>query len=93
MVLARDLASSFADSRVLVRRFDAIEVDASGADLSALDLTDMTVLEGVTWTDETTWPPGMLERVRTRSREIRPGVYQVRGGSERDPSRMVTAGW
>lgn len=66
------------------------EVNASGADLSALELADMSVLQGVVWTEETTWPAGVREQVRLRSREIRPGVYQVGGGgSEREPSELV----
>jgi hypothetical protein len=65
------------------------EVDASGADLSALDLADMSVLEGVVWTEETTWPDGIREQVQSRSLEIRPGVYRVHGGSERDPSELI----
>jgi hypothetical protein len=47
------------------------------------------VLEGVLWTEGTTWPPHMCEQVRLRSREIRPGVYQVQRGGERDPSELI----
>ena len=73
----------------LVGRSHEGEVDASGADLSALDLTDTSVLVGVVWTEETAWPPGIADQVRARSREIRPGIYRVCGGSERDPSELV----
>jgi hypothetical protein len=65
-------------------------VDASGADMSGLDLTDMRVLEGVVWTEETTWPPGVREEVRRRSREIRAGVYQVGGGRGKELAKLVT---
>jgi hypothetical protein len=67
----------------------AVQVDASGADLSEVDLPDLDVLDGVIWTPETTWPPGVAHGVRSRSREIRPGVYQVCSGSERDPSKLA----
>jgi hypothetical protein len=104
---ARDLAGSRARDRVadlvrcmevvlgcakeLVGRFHAGEVDASGADLSALDLTDISVLEGVVWTEETAWPPGVWDQVKPpRSRVIRPGVYQVCSGNERDPFELIT---
>jgi len=67
----------------------AVQVDASGADLSEADLPDLDVLDGVIWTPETTWPPGVRERVRQRSRPIGPGIYQVCGGSERDPAGLA----
>jgi hypothetical protein len=67
----------------------AVQVDASGADLSEADLPNLDVLDGVIWTPETTWPPGVRERVRQRSRPIGPGVYQVCGGSERDPAGLA----
>ena len=65
-------------------------IDASGADLSGLDLADVSVLEGVVWTEETTWPPGIRGEVQAQSEVIREGVYQVRGGSEREPAGLVT---
>lgn len=73
----------------LIGLLHAGEVDASGADLSALDLADLSVLEGVVWTEGTTWPPGLRVKVLLRSHEIRPGVYRVHGGSERDPSELI----
>jgi hypothetical protein len=87
--LDRHLQSALSCAEELAVRLHAGEVDASGADLAALDLTDMSVLEGIMWTEETTWPPGVHEQVQLRSREIRPGVYQVQGGSERDPSELI----
>jgi hypothetical protein len=62
----------------------------SRADLSSEDFSDLDVLEDVIWTRETTWPPGVAGRLLRRSREIRPGVYQVRGHGERDPLSLVT---
>jgi len=88
---ADDLKHSLDRQRTLVPRFEAIEeVDASGVDLSALDLPDMSVLEGVVWTDETAWPPGVHEQVIPLSEEIDLGVYKVRSdGSDREPSVLV----
>lgn len=75
---------------MLIGRLHAAEVDASGVDVSAIDLADMSVLEGVVWTEETTWPDGVREQVQPpQSDEIRPGVYQVRRGSGRDLSRVT----
>jgi hypothetical protein len=92
--LARDLNGQLQGAidwaQELFGRLHAGEVDASGADLSALDLADLSVLEGVVWTEGTTWPPGLRIKVLLRSHEIRPGVYRVHGGSERDPSELIT---
>jgi hypothetical protein len=87
--LARGLQEAVGWAEELVGRSHEGEIDASGANLSALDLTDISVLVGVVWTAETAWPPGIADQVRARSREIRPGVYRVCGGSERDPSELV----
>jgi hypothetical protein len=90
---ARELHRSLNQAvRDLVSQFDAVEVDASGADLSTLHIRDMSALEGVLWTQETTWPPSVREEIRMRSREIRPGVYQVRGGDKRDLSELIVTG-
>jgi hypothetical protein len=78
-------------SRLIPIRWLAdVPVDASGADLSRVDIGDPGVLDGVIWTSATVWPPGAAGQVRARSQEIRPGVFQVRGGSKRDLSELVT---
>jgi hypothetical protein len=64
----------------------AIEIDASGADLSGAKFPDLTVLENVIWTDQTTWPPSVADQVRSCSEKIGTGVYKVRNGRE-DPDR------
>lgn len=87
--LVRGLQEAIGWAEELAGRSHEGEVDASGADLSAVDLTDISVLVGVVWTEETAWPPGIADQVRARSREIRPGMYRVCGGSERDPSELV----
>jgi hypothetical protein len=61
----------------LVQALAAIQVDASGVDLSRLDVTDLDAAIGVTWTPQTKWPTKVAEHIRQRSREIRPGVFQV----------------
>ena len=66
------------------------QVDASGADLSGIAVVDMNALAGVIWTPETIWPPGVMLEVRSRSREIRPGVYQVLQGNDQDRSALIS---
>lgn len=56
-----------------------LPIDACGADLSKLDIRESAVLVGVVWTAETIWPPHMTDQIRSCSREIRPGVYEVHG--------------
>jgi hypothetical protein len=62
----------------LALALDSLPVDASGQDLSAIEIGELTPLNGVTWDAETTWPPGLARRVRPYSRPARPGAYQVR---------------
>ncbi|MEV6648126.1 hypothetical protein [Amycolatopsis sp. NPDC051371] len=59
------------------------EIDASGADLSQLQIDDLDLVVGVVWTAETVWPPELRSRILTRSREIRTGVFLVGNGTER----------
>jgi hypothetical protein len=95
--LARDLARDLADglaatharAQHLVRSVDAQQVDASGADLSEVRIEQLDVLNGTIWTDQTIWPTGIEDQVRTHSEEIRPGVYQVRCGNEPDHSDLT----
>lgn len=69
----------------LARDVNDIPIDVSGVDLSHLALRQyLDELDGVVWSDDTCWPPGVADLVATRSEEIRRGVYQVRGGSERE---------
>jgi hypothetical protein len=64
------------------------EVNAAGADLSGLQVTDPDDLVGVVWDRQTRWPPGLRERVVACSEEIASGVYRVVPyGPERDPVR------
>ena len=76
--LALDRALAVAGAQHLARSIDAQQVDASGADLSEVRIEQLDDLSGTIWTDQTIWPPGTEDQVRTYSREIRPGVYQVR---------------
>lgn len=79
----RDLAHEFA------RDLDHADVDASGADLSHLEIDDLDVLTGLIWTARTIWPPGLADQIRLWSQEINPGIYQVRRGTV--PNRMSNA--
>ncbi len=88
--LASDLASDLDIDLGPIRHLSTIQVDASGTDLSHGAFPDLSVLEGVVWTDDTIWPPGMAPQVLARSMKIRPGVYQVRGGSEREWARLIS---
>ena len=87
--LDRSLDSIKALANTIPRKLDAIEVNASGANLSHLDLSNFDVLCGVIWTEDTTWPPGIENLVKNRSQPIGPGIFQVHGGSEHNPS-LVT---
>ena len=88
---ARAIASDLAKARDRARAVALSEIDASGADLSRGDFSDLSLLEGVIWTRETVWPPGIAEQVERRSEKIAPDVYRVRGGTERDRSNLVTS--
>ncbi|MEU6555357.1 hypothetical protein ABZ915_34615 [Streptomyces sp. NPDC046915] len=65
------------------------QVDASGADLTRVDVSDLTVLSNVIWSDDTLWPAGTRPRIRAHSDELRPGVYLVRGGNERENANTL----
>lgn len=70
-----------------------VEIDASGADLSAVRIDDLTVLDGVLRTRETHWPPGTSQRVWARSCKIGSGRYRVGNGNADDHfnlNRLVT---
>jgi len=47
------------------------------------------MVAGVIWDETTAWPPGIADQVRAASQEIRPGVYRVGGGAERDPAECA----
>jgi hypothetical protein len=68
-----------------IKRLATAHIDASAADLRRLRVRDVEVLDGITWTHETIWPPAIRNAVRALSDEIRPGVYRVRDGDDRDP--------
>lgn len=57
-------------------------VDASGADLSDLEIGDIDALDGVVWTRQTSWPPGIARQVEEHSEEIGDGVYRMRLGQQ-----------
>lgn len=82
--LARDL------NRALARALDAhgFQLDVSDTDLSALPVKDLDQLRGVVWNEKTRWPRHIAGRVREGSREVRPGVYQVRGGNEHEETEV-----
>jgi hypothetical protein len=67
----------------------SIPIDASGLDLSHIQLGRLGAIEGIIWTAETKWPPKEAALIYESSREIRPGVYQVGRGYERDPSKLA----
>jgi hypothetical protein len=79
--LARELASTL----------DAQHLDASDTDLSDMEIGHLDALDGIIWTNQTTWPPGIADQVRVHSQEIRPGLYQVRLGNTPGQHSLVTA--
>ncbi len=62
---------------VVVEKLAAIQVDASGVDLSELDLHGPDEVKGTVWTAHTRWPPGIADAIRTRSKKIRSDSFQV----------------
>ena len=87
VIRACDLDRDLAFARDLAGR----QIDASGADLSGMKIRHLGALDGVTWTRETAWPPGIAGQVEKHSGEIRPGVYQVRLGYARDRDELPLA--
>ncbi|MFG2249558.1 hypothetical protein [Spirillospora sp. NPDC048823] len=90
--LARDLDAVLSGVRFLGNFLVSMEIDASRADLADLELPESSlaeVLVGVLWDRGTRWPPNMRTLIRARSKEIRPGVYRVQDGTERDPQERV----
>jgi hypothetical protein len=75
--------------RKTVRAIAALPVDASGANLSRVGISDLDILDGVIWTLQTTWPPGIAEKVRRQSDEIMPGTYQVHTGETHDRNGLT----
>ncbi|MGC0421078.1 hypothetical protein [Embleya sp. AB8] len=72
------VASAVRLARCLEEEVRTEGIDASGADLSRLDLTDPTLLAGVIWSGTTLWPPRIALLLRSRSNRVAVGVYQVR---------------
>jgi hypothetical protein len=67
-----------------------IPLDASGADLSHVKIgADLSVLNGVIWTQQTTWPAETAADVRRQSEVIAEGLYQVRIGTANDRTDMT----
>jgi hypothetical protein len=84
--IARKIASDFA------REVHTLQIDASGVDLTEVDITNAAVLDGVIWDEETRWPPGVRDSVEPPvSEEIWPGVYRVRTGDAPDRSHVPSA--
>jgi hypothetical protein len=66
--------------------------DLTEADLTGADLTDATglairFLTSVRWDLSTRWPKVIRESVQSRSAEIEPGLFQVRGDEGQDQER------
>jgi hypothetical protein len=76
--LQSDLLAARHTAGDLVLRLARLPADASGADLSRLEIHGLGALHGVTWTHGTTWPPAIATQVRAHSVEVQPGVYTIR---------------
>jgi hypothetical protein len=75
-----------------LRFADLTEADLTEADLTGADLTDATglairFLTSVRWDLSTRWPKVIRESVQSRSAEIEPGLFQVRGDEGQDQER------
>lgn len=55
----------------------AVQVDASGVDLTSLSLRERDAIIGVVWTDYTRWPQGHAEAIGARSIRIGHGARKV----------------
>jgi hypothetical protein len=85
--LARDLlaldlpvARDLARTRDLARDLDRARNDFSSADLRGIDLTNVQ-LEGLRWSKEgTKWPTEWIDQIERDSVEIKPGLFEIRGG-------------
>jgi hypothetical protein len=79
---ARDTARDIAIELLL------LPTDASGVDLSGIDIDDPDLLDGVIWTEETRWPSALAQWVRGHSQEIGQGLYRVAEGTEREEAKL-----
>lgn len=87
-IVAGGLASDFFDALA------SIPVDVSDTDVAELVMFDEEALNAVVWNAETVWSPEIAGRVRLRSREISPGVFQIGGGTEPNPAPAQSGpGW
>ena len=91
----RTLLGALKESRLLAERFraqlSAVPVDASAVDLSGLKVGDnFRALAGVVWTEETIWPPDLVEHVKASSTRLENGAWRVRNGDARENAAMVT---
>jgi hypothetical protein len=84
------LASALDHARATAQDLDSHELDASGEDLSGIEIRHLDAVDGITWTRETTWPPAIAGHVEENSYEIQPGVYQVHLGDTRDRHMLLT---
>jgi hypothetical protein len=65
--------------RLVHRREDLVRflADFSGADLAELELESVSLL-GMRWSSTTVWPPGWAERIRERSVQVAPDLFEIR---------------
>ncbi|MFC1434004.1 hypothetical protein ACEZDB_25460 [Streptacidiphilus sp. N1-3] len=83
--LVANLAGAQSEAWSLVQRLDAFVIDASGADLSDIELTDPDLLARTLWDSGTHWRDSLTTlTIQHYSYEVRPGVFQVQKGTERD---------
>ncbi|WP_067801333.1 hypothetical protein [Actinomadura formosensis] len=68
-------------ARLLAQALDLAPIDASGADLSALDVPDAIVLADVVWDDHTTWPTPWHTYACDHSIPLEDHRYQIRTGT------------
>ena len=88
----RNIEAAYHTAGRLLSALMAVRVDASGADLSGLDLGrgGQAALVGVVWTVDTRWPPRLAEFVERSSREIADGVFQVVDGDAHDNADVLS---
>jgi hypothetical protein len=90
--LSRDAEKARDTAQYLASELLLLPADASGVDLSGIDIDTPDLLDGVIWTQQTRWPQALAQWVREHSEEISQGLYRVIQGTEREHTTLEPLG-